>query len=145
MEIIQFVLGSVRNTICLSFASKLIVPFVKLHSMLFDRQVQQANKNDQCRFAGDSYTQGQAQVNEEDRDISGFLLRSPVPYDQAFHDKRAKALQPSCCHEIQHQLDLKHPPIPGLSENLSVSTSRFGIKGTCVAVFLSCFGTIRLS
>lgn len=146
MKFIQFVLESVRNTIYLSFVSKLIVPFVRLRSMLSDCQAQQADKNDRCRFAGDFCTPGQAQVREEDQDISYLLLRSPVRHDKAYRDKCAKAIQPSCCREIQRQLDLKHPPILDLlGENLSVVTSKFGTKETYVAVFLSCFGTIGLS
>ena len=145
MKFIQFVLVSVRSIIYLSFVSKLIVPFVRLRSMLSDRQVQQADKNDQYRFAGGFCTPGQAQVRGEDQDISYLLLRNPVCQDKAFRDKCAKAMQPSCCREIQRQLDLKHPPTLGLlGENLSVSTSKFGTKEACVAGFLSCSGTIGL-
>ena len=146
MRFIQFILKVVQNTGYLSSASKLIALFAMLRLMLFDRRDQPAGKNDQYQFVGGFYTQGQAQVREEDQDISWILLRNPVYHDKAFRDKYAKATQLSCCRGIQHQLNLKHPPTLDLLEkNLSVSTLKFGTKETYVAAFLSCFGTIGLS
>ena len=96
MKFIWFILEPVRNIICLSFVSRLVALFVKLHLMLFDRRVQQVNKNDRCQLVGGFYIPGLEQDNRVNQDIYAALRQSLDLDDKAFRDKRAKALRPFC-------------------------------------------------